>query len=71
MTRDKFPFLSDDDVLDLLPRSGKPKGNVSIRLSIEAKRILDEECKRLGGVKRGEALELMLREIRELRKKKR
>ena len=69
MTRDKFPFLTDDDLLELL--HGKPKENVSVRLTTGARKILDEECKRMGGVRRGEALEMILREVRELRKKKR
>ncbi len=47
---------------------GCVKEVLSVRLTAEARRILDEECKRLG-IKRGEALELILREIRELRKK--
>lgn len=68
MPRKKFPYLTDKDVLDLLPRRGGPKSIVSVRLTEEAVRVLDDECKRLG-VKRGEALELILREIRELRKR--
>jgi hypothetical protein len=65
----KLPFLTDDDILELFSRSGEPKQTVSVRLTTEARRILDKERERLGGVNRAEALELLLREIREMRKR--
>jgi hypothetical protein len=64
----KLPFLNDEDILELVSRKGEAKQTVSVRLTTGARRILDEECKRLD-VNRAEALELILREIREIRKK--
>ena len=64
----RLPYLTEEDILTLTARRGEAKLTVSVRLTAEARRILDEECERLGGLKRGEALEMILREIRELRK---
>lgn len=64
-------FLSDKDIAELFSSSGQPKKSISVRLSGEALRVLDEEATRYGGLKRGATLELLLREIRELRKRKR
>ena len=61
-------FLNEKDIL-ALTRRGEAKEVVSVRLTADARRLIDEECKKRG-VKRGEALEYMLRELRELRKVK-
>ncbi len=68
----KLPrFLREGDIVELFSGKGKPKKTISVRLSDEAQRILDDESARYGGLRRGATLELLLREIRELRKRKR
>jgi hypothetical protein len=63
-------WLKEEDIAELFSVRQKPKKTVSVRLSEEARRILDEESARYGGLKRGATLELLLREIRESRKKR-
>lgn len=70
MPRNLPPWLKEKDIAELFSPTGKPKKTLSVRLSDEAHRIIEEESKRYGGLKRGPTLELLLREIREIRKRK-
>jgi hypothetical protein len=63
-------WLKEQDIAELFSPRGKPKKTLSVRLTDEAHRIIDAESTRYGGLKRGATLELLLREIRELRKRK-
>lgn len=62
--------LSDQEFYAILTGNKGPTKMKHFRLSEEACRILTSEAKQLG-VDDTKALELLLREIRELRKKKR
>jgi hypothetical protein len=63
-------WLKEKDIAELFSASAKPKKTISVRLTEEGHRIIDEEAARYGGLKRGPTLELLLREIREIRKRK-
>jgi len=60
--------LEVDEILELFTSKASNKKPVNFRLSDEARKILDEEASRYG-TDRTKALEILLREIRELRKR--
>jgi uroporphyrinogen-III synthase len=59
--------LSAEELLELFTAGLSGKRSVNFRLSKEGRRILDEEARRFK-TDRTKALEIMLREIREIRK---
>ena len=64
-------FITEAELFGLFAsKSNLDKRQVSYKLSGEARRIITAEAKRYG-VDQTKALEIILREIRELRKKKR
>ena len=66
----RFPSaVPDDELIEILTATKGDKVPVSYRLTPEALRILDEEAERFG-VDKTKALEIMIREVRELRKKR-
>jgi len=67
------PEIAQDEVIAIITGSYEvlEKQNVTLGLSKEAVRLLEEERKLFGLKDRTKALEILLRERRELRKKKR
>lgn len=62
--------ISPQEVIDFLSAPKATKRQLNVRLTDEAHRILEEECKRFGAG-RANTIEALFREIRELRKKAR
>lgn len=60
-----------DEVIDFLSVPKTAKVQLNLRVTKEAVRILEEEAERIGkGTGKANAFEAMVREIRELRKRK-